>query len=193
VVAANQVNQVTGTTSLAVIAQIRPSTVIFPIAQDDLSEVQIHMRDGALPAYAYDRTAQTRIATGALEALDNQIDTTTGTVKLRAEFPNTDDTLFPNQFVNIRLLVKTLTNVTLVPSGAIQHNGPIAFVFAIVGDVAQMRTVKTGVAESGFTVVEGISPGTLVATSSFERLQDKTRVIVSTKPVNTGAAESTTP
>jgi membrane fusion protein, multidrug efflux system len=151
------------------------------------------MRARALPAYAYDRTAQTRIATGALEALDNQIDTTTGTAKLRAEFPNTDDTLFPNQFVNIRLLVKTLTNVTLVPSGAIQHNGPIAFVFAVVNGVAQMRTVKTGVTESGFTVVEGIPPGTLVATSSFERLQDETRVIVSTKPVSTGSAESTTP
>jgi len=183
VVTANQVNQVTGTTSLVVITQIQPITVIFTIAQDDLSAVRAQMRQRALPAYAYDRTAQTRIAAGTLEAVDNQIDTTTGTVKLRATFANTNDALFPNQFVNVRLLVKTLTNVTLVPSGAIQHNGPIAFVYAIVDGVAEMRTVKAGAADSGKTVVQGLTPGTLVATSSFERLQDKTRVMISTKPV----------
>jgi multidrug efflux system membrane fusion protein len=91
------------------------------------------------------------------------------------------------------LLVKTLTKVTMVPSEAIQHNGPIAFVYAIVDDVAQMRIVKTGVIESGRTVVEGIAPGTVVAVSSFERLQDKTMVIVSAKPVSATAPESTTP
>jgi len=193
VVSANQVNQVTGTTSLVVITQIRPITIIFPIAQDDLSEVRTEMRHRSLAAYAYDRTAQTRIASGTLLAVDNQVDTTTGTVKLRAQFANADDRLFPNQFVNIRLLVKTLTNVTLVPSGAIQHNGPIAFVYAIENGVAHMRTVKPGVADAGKAAVEGIRPGTLVATSSFERLQDKAPVIVSAKPVASNPAESTAP
>jgi multidrug efflux system membrane fusion protein len=193
VVTANQVNQVTGTTSLVVITQIQPITIIFPIAEDDLAEVRTQMRQRTLPAYAYDRTAQTRIAAGTLRALDNQVDTTTGTVKLRAEFANTDDRLFPNQFVNIRLLVKTLTNVTLVPSVAIQHNGPTAFVYAIENGVAHMRTVKPGVTDGGNTAVEGIRPGTMVATSSFERLQDNVRVIVSAKPVNPSPAEGTAP
>ncbi len=193
VVTANQLNQASGTTSLVVITQIRPITVIFTIAQDDLPAVRTQMRQRGLPAYAYDRTAQTKIATGVLDAVDNQIDTTTGTVKLRAKFQNTNDALFPNQFVNTRLLVKTLRGVTLVPSGAIQHNGPIAFVYAIVDGIAHMRTVKTGATDSGKTVVQGIAPGTEVATSTFERLQDQTRVIVSTRPVTTATPESTAP
>ena len=193
VVTANQLNQTSGTTSLLVITQIRPITVIFTIAQDDLPAVRTQMSQRELPAYAYDRTAQTRIATGVLDAVDNQIDTTTGTVKLRAKFENANDALFPNQFVNTRLWVKTLRGVTLVPSGAIQHNGPIAFVYAIVNGIAHIRTVKTGATDSGKTVVEGIAPGTMVATSSFERLQDQTRVTVATRLVTTTTSESTAP
>jgi multidrug efflux system membrane fusion protein len=189
VVTANQLNQTSGTTSLAVITQTRPITVIFTIAQDDLPAVRTQMRHRKLPAYAYDRTAQTKIASGVLDSIDNQIDTTTGTVKLRAKFANGNDALFPNQFVNTRLLVKTLKGVTLVPSGAIQHNGPIAFVYAISDGVAHMRTVKTGATDSGNTAVEDIAPGTMVATSSFERLQDQTRVTVSTKPAAATASE----
>jgi multidrug efflux system membrane fusion protein len=191
VVTANQLNQTSGTTSLAVITQIRPITVIFTIAQDDLPAVRTQMRHRALPAYAYDRTAQTKIATGVLDSIDNQIDTTTGTVKLRAKFANGNEALFPNQFVNTRLLVKTLNNVTLVPSGAIQHNGPIAFVYTIADGMAHMRTVKTGATDSGKTVVEDIAPGTMVATSSFERLQDQTRVTVSTRPATATPSEGT--
>jgi multidrug efflux system membrane fusion protein len=191
VVTANQLNQTSGTTSLIVITQIRPITVIFTIAQDDLPAVRTQMRQRKLPAYAYDRTDQTKIATGVLDSIDNQIDTTTGTVKLRAKFANGNDALFPNQFVNTRLLVKTLKGVTLVPSGAIQHNGPIAFVYAIEDDIAHMRTVKTGATDSGKTVVEGIAPATMVATSSFERLQDGTRLNVSTRPVTATPSEGT--
>jgi membrane fusion protein, multidrug efflux system len=175
VVTANQLNQTSGTTSLVVITQVRPITVIFTIAQDDLPAVRTQMKQRKLPAYAYDRTAQTKIATGVLDSIDNQIDTTTGTVKLRAKFQNGNDALFPNQFVNTRLLVKTLKGVTLVPSGAIQHNGSVAFVYAIEGGFAHMRTVKTGVTDAGNTVVEGIAPGT--------------RVTVSTKPVAATASE----
>jgi membrane fusion protein, multidrug efflux system len=189
VVAANELNQTSGTTSLVVITHVRPITVIFTIAQDDLPSVRTQMKQRKLSAYAYDRTAQTKIATGVLDSIDNQIDTTTGTVKLRAKFENVNDALFPNQFVNTRLLVKTLKGVTLVPSGAIQHNGPIAFVYAIEDDMAHMRTVKIGATDAGKTVVEGIAAGAMVATSSFERLQDGTRVTVSTRPVTTIPSE----
>jgi membrane fusion protein, multidrug efflux system len=170
-------NQINGTTSLVVVTQTEPITVVFTLAEDDLSELRSQLRLGrTLPVYAYDRTLQTRLASGKLTALDNQVDTTTGTVKLRAEFDNTDERLFPNQFVNTRLLLKTLTGVTLVPSQAIQHNGQMTFVYWIEGGEARIRNVKTGAADRGMTVVEGIRSGTVVATSSFEKLRDNTPV-----------------
>jgi len=170
-------NQINGTTSLVVVTQTEPITVVFTLAEDDLSELRSQLRLGrALPVSVYDRTLQTRLASGKLTALDNQVDTTTGTVKLRAEFDNTDERLFPNQFVNTRLLLKTLTGVTLVPSQAIQHNGQMTFVYWIEGGEARIRNVKTGPSDRGMTVVEGIRSGTVVATSSFEKLRDNSPV-----------------
>jgi len=125
---------------------------------------------------ASDRAAQKKIAGGKLLTLDNQIDTTTGTVKLRAAFDNKDGALFPNQFVNTRLLVKTLKDQTLIPTSAIQHNGQISFVYVIQNGTAQMRTVKTGAVDAGMTAVEGIQPGDVVANSSFEKLQPNAKV-----------------
>ena len=110
--------------------------------------------------------------------IDNQIDTTTGTVKLRALFDNKNGTLFPNQFVNTRLLVNTLEGVTLVPTAAVQHNGDAAFLYVITNDVASVRTITTGVADGGMTAVEGINPGEVIATSSFDKLQAGSRVAV---------------
>ena len=116
VVVLSAANQINATTSLVVITQTQPITVVFTIAQDNLAEVRARMHGGAtLPVTAFDRALETRIASGTLTAIDNQVDTTTGTVKLRATFENTDDALFPNQFVNTRLLVKTLQGVTLIP------------------------------------------------------------------------------
>jgi multidrug efflux system membrane fusion protein len=179
VLSAANPNQINATTSLAVITQIQPITVVFTLAEDDLGEVQSQMRRGdALPVTAYDRALETKIAAGRLTAIDNQIDTTTGTVKLRAIFDNLDDALFPNQFVNTKLLVKTLRGVTLIPTNAIQHNGSTAFVYVIRGGVAHMQIVKTGATDAGNTAVEGIRPGTLVATSSFEKLQDNVPVVI---------------
>ena len=107
--------------------------------------MQARLRQGAkLAVDAFDRTAQKKIASGQLLTLDNQIDTTTGTVKGRALFDNKDDALFPNQFVNTRLLVNTLQGVTLIPASAIQQNGQASFVYVIQNDVAHMRSVKTG-------------------------------------------------
>lgn len=183
--------QSSGGTTLAVITEIQPITVIFTIAEDHLGQVQPRLRQGTkLPVFVFDRTAQTQIAKGTLLTLDNQIDTTTGTVKARAVFDNKDAALFPNQFVNARLLVDTLRGVTLIPSSAIQHNGQEAFVYVIQNNTAHLRSVKPGVTNEGTTEVEGINPGDVVANSSFEKLQDKEKVSISQKPIpssNTGS------
>ncbi len=161
------------TTALVVVTQMNPITVIFTLSEDNLPQVLQQMRGGkALTVEAYDRMEQTLLDTGKLITVDNLIDTTTGTVKLRAEFPNRKGMLFPNQFVNTRLLVNTLKNQLLVPSSAVQHNGETAFVYLIQNNKAVMRTVTPGISEGGSTVVAGLNPGDEVANSSFEKLQN---------------------
>ncbi len=164
-------------TPLVVVTQTQPITVIFTVAQDSLSQVLEQMRSGKrLEVDAYDRSQQTLLDKGRLITVDNMIDTTTGTVKLRAQFDNAKGMLFPNQFVNTRLLVKTLENQVLLPSSSIQHNGDTSFVYQIVNNKAVMKTVNPGMTEGGNTVVAGIAPGTVVADSSFEKLQDGSQV-----------------
>lgn len=164
---------------LVVITQIQPITVIFTIPEDSLDAVQAQLRKGAtLTVDVYDRSAQKKLATGKLLALDNQIDTTTGTVKVRASFSNDDFALFPNQFVNTRLLVQTLEGVTLIPSAAIQQNAQTSFVYVIEDNVAHLRNIKPGVTDHGQTQVEGINPGDVVANSSFDKLQDNAKVTI---------------
>ncbi len=185
--------QSAGTLTLAVITQLEPITVIFTIPEDSLDPVQARLRAKAkLSVDAFDRTAQTKIASGQLLTLDNQIDTTTGTVKGRALFANTNDALFPNQFVNTRLLVNTLQGVTLLPSSAIQQNGQASFVYVIQNNVAHMRSIKPGVTNGGVTQVDGVNPGDVVANSSFDKLQDKIAVVVSNPPppASTNAAST---
>ena len=172
--------QASGTVTLAVITQLQPITVIFTVPEDNLGQVQPRLRVGAkLPVDAYDRAALKKIASGSLLTLDNQIDTTTGTVKARATFDNRDTALFPNEFVNARLLVNTLQGATIIPSSAIQHNGTAAFVYVIQDDTAYQRNVTPGVTEGTNTEVTGINPGDVVADSSFDKLQDKAKVVVS--------------
>ncbi len=168
------------TNGLVVVAQVQPITVIFILSEDDLPEVLEQMHGGkTLTVQAYDRTQQTLLDTGKLLAINNQIDTTTGTVTLRAQFPNAKGMLFPNQFVNTRLLVNTLKNQLLVPSSAVQHNGETAFVYLIQNNKAVMRTVNPGITEGDSTVVAGINPGDVVANSSFEKLEDGSQVFES--------------
>ena len=156
--------QSTGAVTLAVITQLEPITVIFTIPEDSLGPVEAQLRKKAnLAVDAFDRTAQTKIASGKLLTLDNQIDTTTGTVKARSVFDNKNDALFPNQFVNARLLVNTLQGVTLVPASAIQQNGQASFVYVIQNNIAHMHSVKPGVTDAGLTQVDGINPGDVVA------------------------------
>lgn len=225
-------------TTLVVVTQTTPITVIFTIAEDSLPEVLQQMRGGkALQVQALDRTQQTLLGTGKLITVDNQIDTTTGTVKLRAEFDNAKGLLFPNQFVNTRLLVKTVDNLTLVPSSAIQHNGSTDFVYLIQplgahqgeskgqaqaqtpptqgeqgeasrgrgargqgggSDVATARAVMhkvtSGISDKGDTAVTGISPGTVVADSSFQKLVNNSPVFESRVALpSTDTTEDDTP
>ncbi|MBB5345041.1 efflux RND transporter periplasmic adaptor subunit [Tunturibacter empetritectus] len=180
--------QASGTTTLAVITQIQPITVIFTVPEDNLGQIQPRLRQQAkLGVDAYDRAALKQIATGTLLTLDNQIDTTTGTVKARALFENKDSSLFPNEFVNARLLVNTLQGATLIPTSAIQHNGAASFVYVLQDSTAHMRSVKPGVVEGQTTQVTGINPGDVVANSSFDKLQDNTKVSVSNKPIPAAA------
>jgi membrane fusion protein, multidrug efflux system len=186
--------QSSGSTVLAVVTQMDPITVVFTIPQDSLEQVLEQVHKGArLNVDAYDRSQQNKLATGKLMALDNQIDTTTGTLKLRATFDNKKGTLYPNQFVNTRLLVTTEHDATLIPSSAIQHNGQVAFVYVIDDGTAKVRNITAGVTNEGKTAVEGIGPGDVIATSSFEKLQDGSKVIISKKPVPQDTSESNVP
>ena len=176
--------QSSGTLTLAVITQLQPITIIFTISEDNLGQVQPRLRKNAkLSADAFDRAALKKIATGTLLTLDNQIDTTTGTVKARASFDNKDAALFPNEFVNVRLLVDTLHGATLIPSSAIQHNGQAAFVYVLQDNTAHMRSIQAGVTDGGTTQVTGIVPGDVLANSSFDKLQDNAKVVVAGNPV----------
>jgi multidrug efflux system membrane fusion protein len=175
--------QSSGAATLAVITQMQPITVIFTLSEDSLGPVVARLRQQAkLSVDVFDRSGQHKIASGELLALDNQIDTTTGTVKVRAQFDNKDNALYPNQFVNTRLLVNTLQGVTLIPAAAVQQNGSTSFVYVIQDNVAALRNIKTGVTDGGVTQVDGIQPGDVVATSGFDKLQDKAKVVVAATP-----------
>jgi membrane fusion protein, multidrug efflux system len=181
------------TTTLVVVTELHPITVIFTLAEDALPAVLTQVRSGRqqLKVEALDRAQQGHLATGKLTSIDNQIDTTTGTIKLRAEFDNRDGMLFPNQFVNTRLLVKTLDNQILIPSSAIQHNGSQDFVYVIEDNKAAMRTVKVGTSDKGETAVQGIKAGDVVANSSFEKLQNGSQITVSKIKLPSTSSDST--
>jgi len=188
--------QAGGTNALVVITQMQPTTVIFTLAEDNIGQVEGQMRKThSLPVEAWDRNSAKKLATGKLQTINNQIDTTTGTVKLRATFDNRNVALFPNQFVNTRLLVDTLKDTTLIPTGAVQHNGDAAFVYVIdpAAKVAHMKPVKTAVSDGGLVAVTGINPGDQVATSSFDKLQDKSAITVAKMPATGKPAGGNTP
>ncbi|MGB9403726.1 MAG: efflux RND transporter periplasmic adaptor subunit, partial [Candidatus Acidiferrales bacterium] len=170
--------QANSTTALVVITQLQPITVIFSIAEDYLPQVQRQLRQGhKLPADAFDRDQTTKLASGSLLTLDNVIDPTTGTLKLKAIFANTDGALFPSQFVNVRLLVDTQHNATLVPTAAVQRNAQGAFIYVIQSDqTASMHTVTVGTTDGNIAAVQGIQPGDTIAVNGFDKLQDGAKV-----------------
>jgi membrane fusion protein, multidrug efflux system len=172
-------------TPLVVITQLQPITVIFSVAEDYLPQIQKQMHQGhKMSVDAFDRNQQTKLASGTLLTLDNQIDTTTGTVKLKAIFANSDISLFPNQFVNARLLVDTQQNATLVPAAAIQRNPQGAFVYVVKSNQAAMQSVTIGTTDGGLAAVQGVNPGDAVAITGFDKLQDGAKVSIQKSPAD---------
>ena len=186
--------QASGSTVLVVITQEQPTTVVFVLPEDSLGALLPRMKQvHGLPVEAWDRAQTKKLATGRLQSIDNQIDPATGTVKLRATFDNRDSALFPNQFVNARLLLNTLEGSTLIPSGAVQHNGTDSFVYVIANGVATVRAIEAGPTDGGMTAVTKLNPGEVVATSSFDKLQDGSKVVVSKRAIQANPLEGNTP
>jgi membrane fusion protein, multidrug efflux system len=180
----------TDTTGMLVVNQVQPISVIFNVAEDYLPQIMARLRHGnRLPVDAFDRAQQKKISSGNLLTPDNQIDTTTGTIRLKSIFPNKDLALFPNQFVNARLLVNTQRDVILVPSSAIQRNGQGAFVYVVQPDqTVAMRTVSAGTTDGNVTAVEGVNAGDTIAVDGFDKLQGGVKVVVR-KPPDSGKGD----
>ncbi len=162
-------------TAIVVVTQLHPISVVFTLPEDDVSRVMRQVRAGAkLTVRAYDRGDAHEIATGRLDTVDNQIDTTTGTVKLRALFDNADEELFPNQFVNAKLTVDTVRGATLVPNSSLLQGTPGTYVYLMDGDSkVTVRPIKTGETDGTTTVVvSGLKPGDRVVTDGTDRLKD---------------------
>jgi multidrug efflux system membrane fusion protein len=178
------------TTPLVVITQLQPITVIFSVAEDYLPQIQKQLRGGQkLPVDAFARDQSTKLASGSLLTLDNQIDQTTGTVKLKAIFDNRDTELFPNQFVNARLLVDTQRSVTLLPTAAIQRNAQGTFIYVISSDsTANLRNVTVGTTDASTAAVQGVNSGEVVAVNGFDKLQNGGKVTINNRNASGGNA-----
>ncbi len=173
------------TTALAVITQVQPISVIFTLPETTLDPVLARVRGGAtLPVEAWDRGDRAQQATGVLHSIDNQIDTTTGTLKFKAYFDNKDLALFPNQFVNVHLLSDTLRNVVLAPSAAVQFGTNGTFVYVMDGnDKVRIRPLKIGASDGNVTVIEdGLAKGDRVVLEGTDRLRDGSSVEVVNDP-----------
>lgn len=171
--------QASSGTALLVITQVQPISIIFPIAEDQLQAVRTRLRAGQkLMVEGWDRDQQHRLASGTLTTIDNQIDQTTGTVRLRAEFPNTDNALFPNQFVYSRLLLEQKRGVMLMPTAAIQRNGAGAYVFVVNTDsTVSIRNIELGATNGDETeVMKGLQPGDEVVLTGVDKLAEGTKV-----------------
>jgi multidrug efflux system membrane fusion protein len=186
--------QATNSTGIAVLTQLQPITVIFSIPEDDLPEIMPQLNAGQeLSVTAFDRANLKELATGKVSAVDNQVDTTTGTVKVRAQFDNTDNALFPNQFVNAHLLIETLQNVVTVQTSAIQLGSPGAYVYVINPDnTVAMQQIVTGAVDGKLTQVNsGLTAGQRVVVDGTDRLRDGLHVTVAAAN-NQGAPASGT-
>ncbi|HEV7802008.1 MAG TPA: MdtA/MuxA family multidrug efflux RND transporter periplasmic adaptor subunit [Burkholderiales bacterium] len=183
------------TNGLVVVTQLQPISVLFTIPEDNVGAVMRRMKAGEkLPVEGWDRAEKTRLASGTLVTVDNQIDPATGTVKLRAQFSNDDYALFPNQFVNARMLVDTLRGATVVPNAAVQRGTQGTFVYVVKADnTVSVRPVKLGPAQGEIVAVEsGVTPGEQVVIDGADRLREGARVEIadrSPRPEKGGAGK----
>ena len=169
---------------IVVITQLSPIGVMFPIPEDALPRVRKRLKAGdRIPVDAFDRAQKEKLGSGRLLTADNQIDTATGTIKLKAEFPNADDALFANQFVNVRMLVETRTNATLLPTAAIQRGAAGTFVYVVRDDLTVAVTpVQVGTTQGEVTAIDrGVSPGAKVVVDGADRLRDGAKVELATR------------
>lgn len=185
------------TSQIVVITQLQPISVLFSLPEDDLEQIMQQVNAGSsLLAEAYDRAQTTKLATGTLSAVDSQIDTATGTVKMRAMFDNQDNALFPQQFVNIRLRAETLHNQTVAPVAAIQRGSQGSFVYVVNADsTVSMHTVTTGITDNDkIQIVQGLKPGQVVVVDGADRLRDGSEVILPKGQHGSGtAAQNSSP
>src|SRR5215469_6195786 len=171
--------QTSDTNGIVVVTQLQPISVIFTLPEDNLPEVMKHVRTGALLSVtAYERTGATELARGKLDTVDNQIDTTTGTVKLRAIFNNEQENLFPNQFVNVKLLVDTLRGAEIIPNSAIQRGAPGTFVYVVKPDhTVAVQKVKLGPTDAQrIAILSGLQPEENVVVEGADRLREGAKV-----------------
>jgi multidrug efflux system membrane fusion protein len=175
--------QPTDVNGMAVITQLQPITVVFSVPQDNLPAIMKRLRAGeVLPAYAYSQDGKTLLAKGTLLAVDNQIDTTTGTVKLKAKFANMNNELFPNQFVNVVMKVDTLSGVTVMPTAATQRGSIGTFAYVVKKDkTINVRQLQLGPAEGeNVAVLNGLAPGEFVVVVGGDKLREGTKVAIVT-------------
>ncbi len=166
------------TNPMFIITQLQPIAVLFTLPEDNIPAVQEHMNKGQLAVDAYSRDDSTKLATGKLLTIDNQIDQTTGTGKLKAQFDNTDNALFPNQFVNVHLLLETRKNSTVIPAAAVQRGPQGTFVYAMKPDkTVQVKPITVAFTQNNETVVAtGIAPNDVVVTDGQDKLRDGSKV-----------------
>jgi multidrug efflux system membrane fusion protein len=179
---------------IVVITQIEPITVVFSTPEDNLPQIMARMKTNAtLPVVVFDRANVKQLATGSFTTTDNQIDPTTGTVKIRATFPNPDDALFPQQFVNVRLLVDTIASAVVAPSAGIQQGAPGAFAYVVKDDdTVTVRNVKIGASEGGRTqILSGLELGDKIVIDGADRLREGAKVTLSTVDAGGAATPAT--
>jgi multidrug efflux system membrane fusion protein len=184
------------TNGLVVITQLQPISVLFTVPEDNLQAIARRINSGAvLPATAFDRTGANKIAEGSLQTFDSQIDQTTGTIKLRAQFPNEDRLLYPNQFVNIRLLLDTHKDVTTISTAGVQRGAPGTFVYVINADsTVSVRPIKLGYTDGErVEVLSGLSPGERIVIDGADKLRDGAKVVVRSENVSAPATPATAP
>jgi multidrug efflux system membrane fusion protein len=180
--------QTSDSSGIVVITQMQPITVLFTLPEDALPSVMKRLHSGAsLGVTVFDRGHATQLATGRLMTVDNQIDVTTGTIKLRAQFDNRDEMLFPNQFVNALLLVDTLKDAIVIPSSAVQRGAPGTFVYLVKPDnTVTVRPVKLGpAAGEKVAIVSGVEPGDKVVVDGGDKLREGAQVTLPTAKTET--------